>query len=90
MIPAYLGWGNEERDSAGVRLYATDRGQSPRWDMRYRGGRVVEYALVEQFGQAEGDRFLIVRIGDRFTPDEAMERVEGAVLEALGGPSNDS
>jgi hypothetical protein len=83
VIPAYLGWNNAERDKVNVRLYATDDGNSPRWDKRFEGGRVVEYAAVERFGPAEGDQFLVVRIGDRFTPVEVIERVTAAVLAAL-------
>lgn len=83
VIPAYLGWGNPERDKVSLRLYATDNDDAPRWDRTYEGGRVVEYAVVERFGQAEGDRFLVVRVGDRFTPDDAMQRVTEAVAKAL-------
>lgn len=82
VIPAYLGWGNPERDKVSLRLYATDNDDSPRWDRNYEGGRVVEYAAVEREA-TEGDRFLVVRVGNRFTPDEAMQRVTDAVRIAL-------
>lgn len=87
IIPAYLGWGNPARDKVQLRLYATDDGDSPRWDERYVGGRVVEYAAVERFGPREGDRFLVVRVGDRFTSDEVMARITDAVLAALDAPT---
>jgi hypothetical protein len=70
VIPAYLGWGNGERDRVQLRLYATDDGDAPRWDERFQGGRVVEYAVAERFGPAEGDRFLVVRVAERFGPAE--------------------
>jgi hypothetical protein len=82
VIPAYLGWANAQRDTAGLRLYATDE-EAPRWATPNHGGRVVEYAAIERFGKAEGDRFLVIRIGDRFVPDEVMERVAAAALAAL-------
>ena len=85
IIPAYLGWGNGERDAVGLRLYATDRepATGPRWDSNCVGGRVVEYAVTERFGQAEGDVFLVVRVGDRFTTDEVIERTSQAIVRAL-------
>lgn len=82
VIPAYLGWGNPERDKVQLRLYATDHDDGPRWDRQYEGGRVVEYAAVERCA-VEGDRFLVVRVGNRFTPDEVVQRVTEAVLTAL-------
>lgn len=82
VLPAVLGWGNPEPDRVGLRLYATDRDRSPRWDKLYPGGRVAEYAVVERFGTAEGDRFLIVRVGDRFTPDAEIERLAAAIRAA--------
>jgi hypothetical protein len=56
VIPAYLGWSNPKRDNSSLRLYATDE-DNPRWSQEHQGGRVVEYAAVERFGQVEGDRF---------------------------------
>lgn len=85
MIPAYLGWGNPERDRVGLRLYATDHDDSPRWDRSYVGGRVAEYAVVEAIGQREGDQFLVVRVGDRFMPDAEVERIAAAISDLLGG-----
>lgn len=85
VIPAYLGWGNAEDDRVGLRLYATDHepATSPRWDPTFPGGRVVEYAATERQG-GEGDRYLVVRVGDRFISDEEVERVAIAITEALG------
>lgn len=82
IIPACLGWGNPERDKVQLRLYATDKGLSPRW-AEETGGRVAEYAVVERFGPAEGDRFLIVRVGDRFTTDDEMNRITVAITKFL-------
>ena len=88
VIRAYLGWQNADRDTASMRLYVTDNpppsgeGNGDRWDPRYPGGQVVEYAAIEREG-GEGDKYLVVRLGNRFTPDEVADRVEAAVEAAL-------
>lgn len=82
VIPAYLGWGNPERDTVQLRLYATDEGSKDRWDDRFPGGRVVEYAVTERHG-TEGDRYLVVRVGNRFTTDGRMTEVTEAIESVL-------
>lgn len=83
VIPAVLGWSNPTTaGGASVRLYALDVDPSPRWARD--GGRTIERALVERDGgNFEGDRYLVVRLGDRFVKDEAAERVTAAILAAL-------
>jgi hypothetical protein len=87
VILAYLGWANSDRDTASMRLYVTDSppegGNGDRWDTRYPGGHVAEYAAIERDG-GEGDKYLVVRVGDRFTPDELAHDVAAAVRAALG------
>jgi hypothetical protein len=82
VIPACLGWGNPERDKVQLRLYATDLDASPRWSTDFPGGRVVEYAATERKG-TEGDRYLVVRVGNRFTTDEVVTQLTEAITEAL-------
>lgn len=82
VIPAYLGWKNPEPDKLSLRLYATDDDNGDRWDKRWPCGRVVEQAITERFPN-EGDRYLVVRLGSRFTSDEVQKRVVAAVLDAL-------
>lgn len=80
VLPAVLGWANAD-GGENVRLYALDRGKSPRWD---NGGRTVERAIVEaDGGNREGDRYLIVRLGDRFVSDEDATRISAAITELL-------
>lgn len=78
VLPAVLGWSNTE---VGCRMYALDKGPSPRWhrdgrdpnatgDGRTSDGRTIEYALRQIDGtDREGDRYLIIRLGDRFVDD---------------------
>lgn len=86
VFPACLGWNNTERDAAQKRLYATDMGNNPRWDKLHPGGRVAEYAAEER-GAHEGDRYLVVRVGDRFVPDSEMDRVASAIRSILNDRS---
>ena len=81
ITPAVLGWSNPTTGPESLRLYATDKGKSPRWDGEH--GRVVEQALREQGGTGEGDRYLVVRVGDRFTSDADMTAVMTAVMDVL-------
>ena len=74
ILRAYLGWANEEtHGGANLRLYALDQGQSPRWDPD--GGRTVERALLQKTTTGEGDRYLVVHLGDRFVTDESVEQI---------------
>lgn len=83
VVPAYLGWGNPKRDTESLRLYAMDDGAAPRWDQRYPSGRVAEVGIRERLGAHEGDRFLIIRVGDRFTPDSVLQAVAEAAQRAI-------
>jgi len=87
VIPAILGWRNPEDDGRSLRLYALDRGPSPRWDRQSSpAGRTIETALgstdPREYGRGEGDRLLVVRLGDRFVDADRAEAIAGAV-EAL-------
>lgn len=83
IIKAVLGWANPETHGGNsLRLYALDRGPSPRWAPG--GGRTIEQALVEKYGQnKEGDRYLVIRIGDRFVEDDVEARVILAIENEL-------
>lgn len=84
ILKAYLGWSNEETHGGNsLRLYALDQGRSPRWAPN--GGRTVERALSER-STGEGDRYLIVKLGDRFYSEAQVEvaiRLVEEVLESL-------
>jgi len=83
ILKAVLGWANPDTERDNLRMYALDQGDSPRWAPR--GGRTIEYALITNFGEhREGDRYLIVRLGDRFVSDELIERVTAAIERELG------
>lgn len=77
VIPAVLGWANPDPAVDNVRLYALDRGGSPRWAPD--GGRSVERAIVERDGgNREGDRYLVVRVGTRFS-EERMRQLQAQI-----------
>jgi len=83
-LQTYLGWSNEDTHGGeSLRLYALDKGQSPRWAPN--GGRTVERALLEHNGgnRGEGDRYLVVRLGDRFTDMEFVARVISSVERVM-------
>lgn len=84
-FPAVLGWSNPDTGPASLRLYATDRGDSPRW-ARPRA-RVIEDALMEA-GSTEGDRYIVTRLGDRFVspepPEDPLRVLLGDEDQALG------
>lgn len=78
ITPAVLGWKNPDDDGRSLRLYALDRGPSPRWDRSSSPtGRTVECAVAgdtfDTHGAGEGDRYLVVRVGDRYTDEEAID-----------------
>lgn len=85
VIPAVLGWSNPDTaGGANVRLYALDVSGNPRWAPD--GGRTIERALIERDGGfSEGDRYLVVRIGDRFVDDTTQQKVTQAITAALDG-----
>lgn len=70
VIPAVLGWSNPDTGPWDTRVYATDQGDSPRWAKPH--ARVVEQALYEA-GAREGDRLVVVVLGDRFSTTTAED-----------------
>lgn len=75
VLKAVLGWANPETSGpkdVSLRMYSLDRNSSPRWDD---GGRTIERALVKSGEVWEGDRFLIVRVGDRFRTDDEINDI---------------
>jgi hypothetical protein len=94
VIPAVLGWRNPDDDGKSLRLYALDRGSSPRWDRQSSPtGRTIECALVStdprEYGRGEGDRYLVVRLGDRFTSPEAADRIAARIEHLLDDAEED-
>lgn len=81
VLGAVLGWANPDTGPENNRLYALDQGKSPRWAKPH--ARVAEQALREAGGHYEGDRYLIVRIGDRFLSDDAVEQAVRRVFAAF-------
>lgn len=83
ILKAVLGWANPETHGGNsLRLYALDKGDSPRWAPF--GGRTVEQAIIEHYGkQLEGDRYLVVHLGDRFVKDDVVVRIIDAIQGAL-------
>lgn len=80
IIPATLGWSNPETAGGeSKRLYATDVGQG-RWAPN--GGRTIERALMEN-ESFEGDRFLVIRIGDRFISDGKAQLLKEMIQKNL-------
>ncbi len=84
IIPAVFGWANEEDPGLNFRLYALDAGPSPRW-LNPPYGRTVEFAICTAGDEPayEGDRFLVVRLGDRFTDDEKVAALTAKIQELL-------
>lgn len=66
VLHAVLGWANDAgiTDGENLQLYALDAGPGPRW-MNPPHGRTVETALREHGIAYEGDRFLLIHVGDR-------------------------
>lgn len=92
IIPAVLGWSNPgTAGGENVRLYALDKGDSPRWDG---DGRTIERALIEHDEMPpymEGDRYLVVRIGDRYISDKDQQQIIEMIksgLELVNGLKN--
>jgi hypothetical protein len=84
VLKAYLGWANEETHGGNnLRLYALDEGGSPRWAPD--GGRTVERALLMKTQTGEGDRYLVVYLGDRFFSDEKAEHLTNLIQADLDG-----
>lgn len=87
VLSAVLGWSNPDTGPESNRLYALDQGQSPRWAKPH--ARVVEQALREAGAHHEGDRYLVVRIGDRFLSDEAVKQAVRRVFAAFAQTADD-
>ena len=83
VIKAVLGWSNPETAGGdSLRLYALDKGPSPRWMPN--GGRTIERALIENQPTYEGNRYLVVHLGDRFADEELTTRLIRVIEEILG------
>lgn len=83
VVPAVLGWSNPDTGPENLRLYATDRGNAPRWVRPH--ARVVEQALRETAATGEGDRYLVIRLGTRFLSDDAAAAAALAVIAVISG-----
>lgn len=57
VIPAKLGWSNSDTGPVGMRLYALDNGDSPRWAEPH--ARVVEQPMIEA-GMTEGSQVTVI------------------------------
>jgi hypothetical protein len=84
IIPAVLGWANIEDPNLSHRLYALDAGPSPRW-LNRPYGRTIETAISTGGAEPvyEGDRFLVVRLGDRFIDDEKAAALTVKIQELI-------
>lgn len=80
LVPAVLGWSNSDTGPENVRLYALDQGPQPRWAEP--SARVVERALKERLA-AEGDRAIVLVVGDRFLPNDVFEKCQVAAVLAV-------
>ena len=88
VMPAYLGWKNGPDDGQNLRLYACDKEKptAPRWSQDTPVGRTIEKGLTEHYGpDKEGDRYLVVHIGDRFVPDEVLQDLAWKFQDLLAG-----
>jgi hypothetical protein len=82
ILSSVLGWSNPETHGGNsLRLYSLDRGPSPRWAEG--GGRTVERAILETMSTGEGDRYLVVHVGNRFVADEKLEELTLLIQDAL-------
>jgi hypothetical protein len=80
LVPAVLGWSNSDTGPENVRLYALDEGSGPRWTQPV--ARVVERALLESQAR-EGDRAIVLVVGDRFLSNDVFERCQVAAVLAV-------
>lgn len=81
-LPCTLGWSNPDTGPENVRLYALDAGPSPRWAKPH--ARVAETAIREHDGgMREGDRYLVVRVGDRFVDDDLIAYVADRIPQLV-------
>lgn len=88
VIPCTLGWANEDTGPESLRLYALDAGAAPRWATPH--ARCAETAIVERDGGLrEGDRYLVVRVGDRFVTDETLADLGELIRRFIAGEANE-
>lgn len=78
-VAAKLGWSNADTGPESVRLYALDRGDSPRWASPH--ARTVETALLE-YGVCEGSRAVVVTLPPGITPLH-LDQCAMACLDAV-------
>jgi hypothetical protein len=84
VIPCTLGWANEDTGPESLRLYALDAGPAPRWATPH--ARCAETAIVDRDGGLrEGDRYLVVRVGDRFVTDETLTVLGDRIRRLITG-----
>lgn len=89
VLPAVLGWSNPDTGPESLRLYATDQGGSPRWAKPH--ARVVETALRESpANTSEGDQYVVIRVGNRYTSGETIAACVVAVHNAVYGLRDDA
>lgn len=80
-VPCVLGWANHDTGPMSLRLYALDQGSQPRHDKPF--ARVAEQPLMERGAAREGDRAIVVLVGDRFMSDDAFAACGAAVEQAV-------
>lgn len=78
---AYLGWSNKR---GGVEFYERVPGENGRWlEGREQGwGRLLAWKL-EDDGFNEGQRCLVIPVGDRFITDEEIDRLAALVGDVI-------
>lgn len=81
VVGCVVGWSNPDCGPVSVRLYAVDDGPHPRWAEPH--GRVAEVPLVEHGGAVEGDRAVVLLVGDRAMPADVLQRVALAAHRAV-------
>lgn len=84
ILKTVLGWANEKTHGGNdLRLYALDKGSNPRWDID--GGRTIERAIIENkpADRLEGNRFLVVELGDRFTDERKIDELSEHIAHWL-------
>lgn len=86
-VPCVMGWANPDTGPMNLRLYALDQGPSPRWDKPF--ARVAEKPLMEAGNAVEGDRAIVVLVGDRFLSDDDFAACGAAVEQAVRAVLNE-
>lgn len=90
-VPCVLGWSNHDTGPMSLRLYALDQGPHPRHAEPF--ARVAEQPLMEAGNAVEGDRAIVVLVGDRHLSEDdfaacgvAVEQAVRAVLSGRARP----